>query len=200
MFVRTPRLLLRPGFIEDAPALAAAIGDEAIARNLARLPWPYGVDDARTWLSQPADPLLPSMLMIQRTEGTPRIVGGIGIHRIDDAAGAAAGLEIGYWVARPFWGLGFATEAGRAMLGLARAHGLPRLASGHFIDNPKSGAVLRKLGFRPTGRIVPRYSLARGCDVACALFEEGEDAGTGDMPPRLADDLHIRDRIRLLAA
>ena len=35
MFARTPRLLLRPGFPEDAPALAAAIADETIARNLA---------------------------------------------------------------------------------------------------------------------------------------------------------------------
>ena len=34
MFAITPRLLLRPGFPEDAPALAAAIADEAIARNL----------------------------------------------------------------------------------------------------------------------------------------------------------------------
>ena len=41
MFARTPRLLLRPGFPEDAPALAAAIADEAIARNLANVPWPY---------------------------------------------------------------------------------------------------------------------------------------------------------------
>ncbi len=35
MFARTPRLLLRPGFPEDAPALAGAIADEAIVRNLA---------------------------------------------------------------------------------------------------------------------------------------------------------------------
>ena len=34
MFARTPRLLLRPGFPEDAPALAAAIADLAIVRNL----------------------------------------------------------------------------------------------------------------------------------------------------------------------
>ena len=46
MFARTPRLLLRPGFPEDAPALAAAIADEAIARNLANVPWPYRMRDA----------------------------------------------------------------------------------------------------------------------------------------------------------
>ena len=41
MFARTPRLLLRPGFPEDAPALAGAIADQAIVRNLATVPWPY---------------------------------------------------------------------------------------------------------------------------------------------------------------
>lgn len=197
MFVRTSRLLLRPGFIEDAPALAPAIGDQAVARNLARLPMPYGIADAEAFLNRAFDPREPALLITQRTAASPRIVGGIGIHRVDHPDGER--LELGYWVARPYWGLGFATEAGRAMLAVARALALPRLASGHFIDNPKSGAVLRKLGFRPTGRIVPRYSLARGEDVACALFEEGE-ADAGDMPPRLADDVHIRDRIRLLAA
>ena len=41
MFARTERLLLRPGWAEDAPALAAAIADEMIVRNLATAPWPY---------------------------------------------------------------------------------------------------------------------------------------------------------------
>ena len=35
MFARTERLLLRPGWQEDAPALARAIGEEAVVRNLA---------------------------------------------------------------------------------------------------------------------------------------------------------------------
>jgi hypothetical protein len=34
MFTRTARLLLRPGWAEDARALAAAIGEERIVRNL----------------------------------------------------------------------------------------------------------------------------------------------------------------------
>ena len=46
MFARTPRLLLRPGFPEDAPALAAAIADKAIGRNLVSVPWPYRMRDA----------------------------------------------------------------------------------------------------------------------------------------------------------
>jgi RimJ/RimL family protein N-acetyltransferase len=204
MFARTERLLLRPGFIEDAPELARAVGDERIARNLARLPWPYAESHARDWLSlDVADPRLPVMLITQRTNGSPRIVGGIGIHDSDD------GAELGYWIARPYWGLGFATEAGRAVMAIARAIGLPRLVSGHFVDNPASGAVLRKLGFRATGRVVPRHSLARGEDVPCALFEEGDAENavdpmtrftTNGTRERIGADEDMRQSIRLLAA
>ena len=69
---------------------------------------------------------------------------------------------MGYWIARPYWGLGFATEAGRQLIRIARAMNLPRLTAGHFIDNPASGAVLRKAGFVPTGRVRQRFSLSRG--------------------------------------
>src|SRR3546814_20973901 len=56
MFARTERLLLRPGWQEDAPALARAIGEEAVVRNLARAHWPYGEQEAQKLLSMPLDP------------------------------------------------------------------------------------------------------------------------------------------------
>lgn len=199
MFARTDRLLLRPGFIEDAPELTQAVADERIARNLARLPWPYAEDDARSWLmSDVADPRLPTTLITQRTSAGPRIVGGMGIHLTADALGEER-PEIGYWIARPYWGLGFATEAGRAVIAYARAIGMAPLTSGHFVDNPASGRVLRKLGFRPTGQIVKRFSLARGEDVACVLFEQSEEP-VSDMPPRTGFDEDVREQIRLKAA
>ncbi|MFN7030154.1 MAG: GNAT family N-acetyltransferase, partial [Sphingopyxis sp.] len=151
MFARTERLLLRPGWQEDAPALARAIGEEAVVRNLATAPWPYGESEAREFLSKPLDPAQPRFLIFARTGGAPRLVGGCGIS--PDPEGA---LEMGYWIARPYWGLGFATEAGRQLMGIARAMHLPKLTAGHFLDNPASGAVLRKLGFRPTGKVAQR--------------------------------------------
>ncbi|MET1112460.1 MAG: GNAT family protein, partial [Allosphingosinicella sp.] len=47
---------------------------------------------------------------------------------------------------------------------------LRRLDAGHFLDNPASGRVLEKLGFEPTGRIVPYYSAGRGEAAPCRLF------------------------------
>lgn len=170
MFARTPRLLLRPAWREDAPALAAAIGEEAIVRNLATAPWPYALADAEAFIGREPDPRHPSLLVFARTSGAPRLVGAVGIGKSPDD-----GTELGYWIARPYWGRGYATEAGRAVLGMAKALGHGPLVASHFLDNPASGAVLRKLGFRPTGRVVKRHSLGRGGEAPCALFVQAEE-------------------------
>ncbi|NWK94133.1 GNAT family N-acetyltransferase [Sphingobium lactosutens] len=182
MFARTPRLLLRPGWMEDAQALTQAINDGAVLRNLARAPSPYGLDDAEAFLALPQHPRLPRLLAFTRTQGAPRLVGGCGIHL--DEQGVP---ELGYWIARPYWGLGFATEAARAVLAMARANRVGDIRANHFIDNAASGNVLRKLGFRFTGQIEQRYSLGRDALVDCLLFEEGED---GRMTPDPAMDLY----------
>ena len=165
MFARTERLLLRPGWAEDAPALARAIADETVVRNLATAPWPYALHDAEAFLAAPRDPAMPSFLITERTGGEPRIVGACGLGRRPSGA-----VELGYWIARPHWGRGFATEAGRALIDIARALNLPRLEASHFIDNPASGRVLEKLGFTPTGISAARYSCARGGEAMARLY------------------------------
>jgi len=165
MFARTERLLLRPGWAEDAPALARAIADETIVRNLASAPWPFALRDAEAHLAAPRDPLLPSLLIFERTGGEPRLVGSCGLGR--RASGA---VELGYWIARPHWGQGFATEAGQALVAMARALRLARLEASHFLDNPASGRVLEKLGFQSTGMIAPRLSCARGVEIPARYF------------------------------
>jgi RimJ/RimL family protein N-acetyltransferase len=165
MFARTNRLLLRPGFPEDAPALAAAIADEHILRNLATAPSPYGLRDAEAFLAQPRDPLLPSFVIVERTEGAPRLVGACGLGRRPSGA-----VELGYWIARAQWGRGIATEAATALVDIARALRLATLEGSHFVDNPASGRVLEKLGFEPTGIVAPRLSCARGSESPSRLL------------------------------
>ena len=165
MFARTPRLLLRPGFPEDAPALAAAIADEAIVRNLAVVPWPYSLRDAEAFLASPRDPILPSLLIFERTGSDPRLIGSCGLGRRPSGA-----VEMGYWISRPHWGHGFATEACGALIDIARTLALASLEGSHFIDNPASSRVLEKLGFEPVGIIAPRMSCARGKEVPARLM------------------------------
>jgi RimJ/RimL family protein N-acetyltransferase len=165
MFARTERLLLRPGWAEDAPALARAIADEAVVRNLATAPWPYELADAEAFLASPRDPVMPTFLITERTDGPPRIVGSCGLARRPSGA-----VELGYWIGRAHWGKGFATEAGRALIDIARTLKLPRLEASHFLDNPASGRVLEKLGFKSTGLSATRYSCARDQEAMSKLY------------------------------
>lgn len=182
MFARTTRLLLRPGWSQDAPALFKAIRDERIVRNLATAPWPYRPGDAEAWLATERKASEPSLLILLCTGGAPELIGAIGLGRRP-----SGGIEFGYWIARRHWGRGYATEAGRAMLATAR-HGLrlKRLDAGHFLDNPASGRVLEKLGFRPTGKIVPHYSAGRGEAAPCRLFKLELDGEAEIAPAAMA--------------
>jgi len=156
MFHRSERLLLRPVWREDWQSIYNGIADEGVVRNLARAPWPYLEEHAREFAARPIDPAMPKFL-IARAD-TAEVVGCIGI----DLSGEQ--VEMGYWVARNHWGKGYATEAGRGVLSVARALGHRQLVASHFVDNPASGRVLRKIGFVPTGAIIKRHSMGRDAD------------------------------------
>ena len=184
MFIRSERLFLRPGWPEDWQELLGKICDERIVKNLARAPWPYGPEDARRFASMAQDARTPNFFVTLPAADGARLVGsaGLGPHEGE--------VELGYWIARDEWGKGYATEAARAVLTLARTLGHRRIVAGHFEDNPASGKVLRKLGFRPTGEIRPRYSLARDA-VALSVVHEidlgtaGDCDNCGDDEPRM---------------
>lgn len=62
--------------------------------------------------------------------------------------------EAGYWVARPFWNQGICTEALRLLINYCFVEkGFSVLWSDFFVDNPASGRVMEKCGFRDTGEI-----------------------------------------------
>jgi RimJ/RimL family protein N-acetyltransferase len=166
MFARTDRLLLRPPFPEDAPAIHNAIAAEQIVRNLAKAPWPYRMADAEAFVARERDLLDATLLIFRRTRGAPQLIGTVGISEMP-----SRDIDFGYLIARPHWGLGYATEAGRAVVEIARdALRLKSLTAGHFLDNPASGRVLEKLGFRPTGEIAQRYSAGRRAAAPCRLY------------------------------
>jgi RimJ/RimL family protein N-acetyltransferase len=158
VFHRSERLLLRPVWPEDWQAVYGGIADEGVVRNLARAPWPYSKQDARDFAARVPAPTEPRFLIT--TARNAQVVGCIGLDAHDPEYPGA--VEIGYWIARQHWGKGYATEAGRAALNIASTLGYPRVFGSHFLDNPASGAVLMKLGFEPTGRVIERHSCGRG--------------------------------------
>jgi RimJ/RimL family protein N-acetyltransferase len=163
MFVRSERLFLRPGWPEDSPELLALI-DEEIVRNLASAPWPSTAEDALGLVSAARHPRLPRFLVTLPGADGSRVIGACGL------GPAGEDVELGFWIGREARDRGYAAEAGRALLPLARALGHARIVASHFLDNPASGRVLAKIGFRPTGRVMARFSRGRGATAAAAEF------------------------------
>lgn len=179
MFARTERLTLRPGWTEDAPALLAAIGHEAVVRNLSRVPWPYTLADAEAFLAGWQGDAGPTFLIFSHDGGRCDLIGGIGIGPLGDVP-----HMLGYWLTPSAWGRGYAGEAGRAVLDIAATLRIGRVEAGHYIDNPASGAVLRRLGFAPTGARGTIHSRGRGMTVE--TIDYAIDLSIRRLAPRLA--------------
>ena len=161
------RLHLRRPEAGDAPRVARFMADYDVVKNLSRAPFPYEPKDAVDWLASIAaaePPRNAYPFAIVTGEGLIGVV-GITVNPQNPAS-----VELGYWLGKPYWGQGFATEAARLAVAFAfNDLGLQELEAGHFADNAASGRVLQKLGFAYIS-VEPRFSKARACEVACRMM------------------------------
>lgn len=161
--IETRRLTLRAPRMDDAARLAELCNDVDISRMTSRMPWPYALGDAEAFIARcaVADTRDGVNFMIDHDDAG--VVGGLGFFRNAEDA-----LEVGYWIGKPFWARGLASEAlVGAMDWAARGWKKRVMAAGHFSDNPASGRVLCRAGFLYTGRVELRPSLARGEAAPC---------------------------------
>ena len=181
MFIRSERLFLRPVWPEDGEELFAGTGAETVMRNPTQAPWPCWPNEAHTAIAFPAmvRPDLPKFIVTLPTECGPVLVGGIGLY---DRNGV---VELGGWLRRDYQGRGYATEAGRAVLGLARMLGHRHIHATPLRADPACARVLAKLGFRPMGRgqMLASRGRARPASSACYTVDVAAKDG-GDIDPR----------------
>ena len=148
--LQTERLLLRQFTVEDAPAVHDIVSERDIASTTLSIPHPYPEGLAEEWCAGHAGRWTrgdhAAFACTLKGDGT--IVAAVGL-ALDPPHRRG---ELGYWVARPFWGKGYATEASRAVMAFGfRELGLHRVLGRHFTRNPASGQVMRKLGMRYEG-------------------------------------------------
>ena len=163
--LETDRLILRPPEERDVPTIVALIGDYDVAKNLSTVPHPYSDNDARTYLVKAAENLARgtdySFSIIRKEDGAH--IGGTGLHLKDGKN------EFGYWLGRPYWGKGYATEAAHRIVQFAFYEMLqPSVWAGWYHDNPASGHVLAKIGCKADGQDT-RACMSRGHEVLCNL-------------------------------
>jgi hypoxanthine-DNA glycosylase len=149
--LETGRLLLRPFAPDDAPAVQRLVSDFEIARGAAGIPHPYPEGGAAAWIAPQGEAWRKgeaAVFAICRKESGERL-GAIGL-RLEAEHGRA---ELGYWIGRPYWRQGYATEAARAVVAFGfDTLGLHRIFAGVFSRNAASAAVLTQCGFRQEGR------------------------------------------------
>lgn len=162
--LETERLLLRAWRAEDHDAHAAMCADQVVMRFLGG-----PVDPEESWRG----------MALHVGHWTLRGYGTWALERKADGSflGRAGlwnpygwpGLEVGWTLARPAWGHGYATEAARASIEWARATlGAHRLISLIHPENERSIAVAQRLGMTPVrrqrlrGNPVVMFELTRG--------------------------------------
>lgn len=147
--LETKRLALRAPTLADAKTVEMLADDRRIAENTARIPHPYRMADAESFIAGANKSGGEAVFLITLRDGT--VIGACGI--------ATAGIasqeptpELGYWLGVNYWGKGYATEALHAVIDYAFTdleH--QALQAGSRVTNPASRHVLEKCGFQWTG-------------------------------------------------
>lgn len=142
--VETYRLRLRAPVMDDAEAMARLADDPRIAAMLARLPHPYTIAQARAFIADAGRELV--YAVTRRSDGA--FLGVCGLRPTARPRTA----DLGYWLGRPYWDQGFATEAAQAVIDLAfQRPGIDCVSANCRAINLASRRVLEKCGFQHRG-------------------------------------------------
>lgn len=157
--IPTASVLLRPLRPDDGPAIAAGLADYEVTRWLARVPYPYSLDEAERFLAweRAQRPVSAEQVYAIDRDG---MIGLISLR--------AAGTQpiLGYWLAQAHWGKHYMSEAAAALVDDTFADpGVTAIQSGVFEGNERSLAIQKRLGFEIIGRSI-QHNLALGRDLA----------------------------------
>lgn len=141
----TERLILRGWHQSDLAAWAAMSADPQVRRYLGPL---LTGEQAAAWALNYQDDLDRYGFGFWAVElrATGGFIGLAGLRTADEES-PFAGVELGWQLARPAWGQGYATEAGRAALEYGfGVLGLPEIVAVTMAANVRSRAVMRRIG------------------------------------------------------
>jgi RimJ/RimL family protein N-acetyltransferase len=130
------------------------LGDDRDAvLRMSHMPWPCTPAVAREWIARRTQPGATTLAITRVGDGA--FLGTIGFGGLREMP------SVGYWIGRPFWNQGYATEALQLVIRRVRDLGAQGLLAETFPGNPASARVLAKCGFRKRG-VVRRNHPARG--------------------------------------
>ncbi len=147
--LETSRLILRRPQEGDIVPMTALADRREIATRLALMPHPFYECHAAAFIESLATlPQPHGVFAITLKSPDRELIGMCGYGPRHDNGE----LDMGYWLGVDYWGNGYATEAASAVVDHAfSVSNVTALPSGYHKDNPASGRVLAKLGFRIVG-------------------------------------------------
>jgi RimJ/RimL family protein N-acetyltransferase len=149
--LKTDRFILKPISEDDAEEIYQHVKEYDIARWLISLPHPYPKDGAIKYIRE-ATELMKKGLSYElpiRLRSTGELVGVMALLKVDRKNRNA---ELGYWIAKKYWGSGFATEAGLRVMEFAfQVLKLERTYAKYYPENEASSRVMEKMGMKYEG-------------------------------------------------
>jgi 8-oxo-dGTP diphosphatase len=149
--LETERLTLRPLALTDAPLVERLAGEWEVARFTGNIPHPYPPGGAVAWIRETwAEGAAGHKLVAAIERRQDRLF--LGCIELDLTPGGHT-ATLGYWVGRPYWGLGFTAEAAKVLIQNGfQQFGLARIEAAAMPANRRSIRVQEKLGFTFVGR------------------------------------------------
>ncbi|UCE37845.1 MAG: GNAT family N-acetyltransferase [Thermoplasmata archaeon] len=150
--LETERLILRPLREEDAESIYQHVKEYDIAKWTINIPHPYPRDGAIIFIRQSMELLEKGLSYELAIELKPelKIVGVVSFVKVDKRHKNA---ELGYWIGKPHWNNGIATEASLKILEFGFSElSLERVFAKCFHDNLPSKRVMEKIGMEYEGK------------------------------------------------
>jgi RimJ/RimL family protein N-acetyltransferase len=153
-----PDVYLSPVRENDKAAVTEYLSDRDIHLNTLTIPYPYTEADAEIWIRKRLEHTqrVGHVVSFVIRNADDKVIGGVGADNLDPNSDYKA--EIGYWLAKPYWGTGIMTEALGAFIDYAFAKfDLVKLVAHVFELNTGSARVLEKNGFKLEGHLRKHY-------------------------------------------
>lgn len=151
-YLETERLILRPYQKSDGPQIASHLRSREVTRYT-YMPHPYAISDYDAFFRRMNTPAARQRHLVFALidNVTGNVIGGLGCHAFDQKNQS---VEIGYWLAKKYWGKGLMAGAVVAAVDyLFRVRKLRRVHARVWHPNTKSARVLEKAGFTLEGRL-----------------------------------------------
>lgn len=157
--LETERLILRPLTLDDRDAVYKWVSDEDVARYMVYNTY-TSKEQVTQWIKSLEDDDDYLFGFVRKDNNDLIGSGSIGPHNKDTER-----WGFGYNLRKDQWGLGFATEAAKAMIRFAHEEfGISRFASSHVEQNKASGHVMEKCGLH-----FVRYGQFQKLDGTCQM-------------------------------